>query len=49
MPKKKTGQRKKKEKQNARQKLLRKERLNKDIVELPCNIRMVSEIVVKTS
>ncbi|ROT72967.1 hypothetical protein C7M84_008634 [Penaeus vannamei] len=41
MPKKKTGQRKKAEKQKARQKDLRKARANRPLAELPCNLVMV--------
>ncbi|ROT63616.1 hypothetical protein C7M84_018496 [Penaeus vannamei] len=40
MPKKKTGQRKKAEKQKARQKDLRKARANRPLAELPCNLVM---------
>lgn len=42
MPKKKTGQRKKAEKQKARQKDLRKARANRPLAELPCNLVMVN-------
>lgn len=41
MPKKKTGQRKKAEKQKARQKELKKARENRSLAELPCNANMV--------
>ncbi|KAL7645866.1 UNVERIFIED_CONTAM: hypothetical protein RMT77_002763 [Armadillidium vulgare] len=43
MPKKKTGQRKKAEKQKARQKELRKGRANRSLAELPCNAIMECE------
>ena len=40
MPKKKTGQRKKHEKQKARQKEIRAKSDNRQIAELPCNSNM---------
>ena len=42
MPKRKTGQRKKAEKQKERQKLLQSAYNNKQLVEWPCNFLMVS-------
>ena len=42
MPKKKTGQRKKAEKQKARQKEMRKLKANRSLAELACNSVMVS-------
>jgi hypothetical protein len=41
MPKRKTGQRKKAEKQKERQKLLQSAYSNKQLVEWPCNFLMV--------
>ena len=41
MPKRKTGQRKKAEKQKERQKLLQSAYNNKQLVEWPCNFLMV--------
>ena len=42
MPKKKTGARKKAEKQRERQKGIKNSKQMRDIVELPCNLQMVS-------
>jgi hypothetical protein len=42
MPKKKTGQRKKAEKQKMRQKGIRDAKGNRDVADYPCNISMVS-------
>jgi hypothetical protein len=41
MPKKKTGARKKAEKQRERQKGIKNSKQMRDIVELPCNLQMV--------
>ena len=43
MPKKKTGARKKAEKQKLRQKGIRTLKQDKNIVEVPCNLQMVSD------
>ena len=46
MPKKKTGQRKKAEKQKIRQKEIRSKKENLDLVKFPCNSVMVSFFVI---
>jgi hypothetical protein len=48
MPKRKTGQRKKAEKQKERQKLLQSAYSNKQLVEWPCNFLMVCIEIEKT-
>lgn len=47
MPKRKTGQRKKAEKQKERQKLLQAAFYNKQLVDWPCNFLMVYIIFLK--
>lgn len=48
MPKRKTGQRKKAEKQKERQKLLQSAYNNKQLVEWPCNFLMVRKDINKS-
>ena len=45
MPKKKTGARKKAEKQRERQKGIKNSKLTRAIVELPCNFQIVSTLL----
>lgn len=44
MPKKKTGQRKKAEKQKERQREIRNAQHDRDLIKRPCNVEMVSRL-----